>query len=187
MTARLEELPPGRTQTEHVEKLKLERTFSCGFFWGELPYNKAFFLVISWGELFFYFLSLFVHPIALSIRERIRLWCEVKVWKSLTGTVCLHTTSTGYGFGFVKRWIVEVSAQCLSQPFPCSLRGPGSEEELFFLSLSLKCKPDVNPRAWHVSQCTNHRRKLKRKRRSDVDLSPITLQSQSITHWANIG
>lgn len=53
----------GETQTEHVEKLKLERKFLCGFFW-ELANNNTFFLSSLEVSCFFVFfqLSLFVHP-----------------------------------------------------------------------------------------------------------------------------
>lgn len=88
-----------------------------------------------------------------------------------------------------KRLAVEVSVQFFPS-LPCSFRSSGGSEEDFFLSLFLffssKCEPDVKPRVWHVSQSTSHRRKIKWKRWTDVDLSPISLESQSVTHCANI-
>lgn len=51
----------GETQTEHVETLKLDCKFSCGFF-GEPANNNAFFLSSLEVSCFFYQRYLFVHP-----------------------------------------------------------------------------------------------------------------------------
>lgn len=134
----------------------------------------------------FYFLSLFVHPTRpVYLRTNPAMVWGKGVKKFGWNGLPSHRK---YRLRIWIREAVNRRSFC-SVPFPAIslfIEGSWKRGGAFFPSLRLKCKPDVNPRAWHVSQCTNHRRKLKRKRRTDVEFSPITLQSHSITHCVHI-